>query len=265
MSARGLRPLSRARGRCWWSRFPGFRRRSPYMVAQGGGIVKPHPGRRFSARVALPAEIGGAGGWLISPRRSAGLPMLIAKQGSSATRSRLHRRRKTTPARAAASIAAGRSCFAARARTARPDFPQRGRAGLARLLARRCAPLWPCTVGAAALSGFEGLPRGGAQARPEGRSAPGKQRVTRGNYIFPAPTRLCAGRGRAPRRAPDVHKAPRHPLKPSIGKTAHARVPPLARPAADASSEASNSQSAHDLTGSAFLLPSGGAFLILRI
>ena len=141
MSARGLRPLSRARGRCWWSRFPGFRRRSPSMVAQGGGIVKPHPGRRFSARVALPAEIGGAGGWLIPPRRSAGLPMLIAKQGSSATRSRLHRRRKTTPARAAAPIAAGRSCFAACARTARPDFPQRGRAGLARLLARRCAPL----------------------------------------------------------------------------------------------------------------------------
>lgn len=195
MSAHGLRPLSRARGRCWWSRFPGFRRRSPYMVAQGGGIVKPYPGRRFSARVALPAEIGGAGGWLIPSRRSAGLPMLIAKQGSSATRSRLHRRRKTTPARAAASIAAGRSCFAARARTARPDFPQRGRAGLARLLARRCAPLWPCTVGAAALSGFEGLPRGGAQARPEGCSAPRKAEGNKRELYFPGTDAPLRGSG----------------------------------------------------------------------
>ena len=166
MSAHGLRPLSRARGRCWWSRFPGFRRRSPFMVAQGGGIVKPHPGRRFSARVALPAEIGGAGGWLIPPRRSAGLPMLIAKQGRSAIRSRLHRRRRTTPARAAAFAAAGRSCFAARARTVYlTDRSEGGRSccgdlhGALRRLALhrwRCCPKW---VRGAPTRGSAGAPR----------------------------------------------------------------------------------------------------------
>lgn len=257
--------------------FPACRRRSPYMVAQGGGIVKPHPGRLICHQSSAPRQDWRGGGVVDSSAPQRGLADADSQTGQQ--------RHKVKAAQETQDNPCPRRCIdrsrAELFRSARPDgstglpAARAGGVGAATCTALRaalalhrwrCCPKW---VRGAPTRGSAGAPRRTQRTR----KAEGNKREL---YFPGTDARLCAGRGRAPRRAPDVHKAPRHPLKPSIGKTAHARVPPLARPAADASSAARNSQSAHDLTGGAFWQPSDaehecdrsgaeGAFLILRI